>query len=312
MAVFNIVHITKYHYNCPIKESSNEIKLFPYNFENQEVLQFELSITKNPEVAISTDYHGNRVGNFNITEAHSEMIVETNMLVRTRHSQKIPEIDPVKVADLATKLNNDIYLLRLSYPEKIKKQIEVVKILKAIDSSHKSIIEITQQCNEYVFTNFTYTKGITNIETSLDEILEHRKGVCQDFSLVLLQLLRTAGIPSRYVSGYICPNESGLRGEGATHAWVEIYSPKQGWLGIDPTNNIWTMDNHVKISVGRNFSECTPIKGTYKGFATHTLSVSVSIGYEDGNNFEEINDIQFQKQSIAFQEELDNAEQQQQ
>jgi transglutaminase-like putative cysteine protease len=118
-------------------------------------------------------------------------------------------------ADLATKLNNDIYLLRLSYPEKNWKQI--VKILKAIDSSDKSIIEIAQQCNEYVFTNFTYTKGITNIETTLDEILEHRKGVCQDFALVLLQL-RTAGIPSRYVSGYICPNESGLRGEGATHA----------------------------------------------------------------------------------------------
>jgi transglutaminase-like putative cysteine protease len=68
--------------------------------------------------------------------------------------------------------------------------------------------------NEYVFTNFTYTKGITNIETTLDEILEHRKGVCQDFALVLLQLLRTAGIPSRYVSGYICPNESGLRVRG--------------------------------------------------------------------------------------------------
>jgi hypothetical protein len=57
--------------------------------------------------------------------------------------------------------------------------------------------------------------------------------------------------------------------------------PKQGWLG-DPTNNIWTMENHVKLSVGLNFSECTPIKGTFKGFATHKLSVSVSIGYEDG------------------------------
>jgi transglutaminase-like putative cysteine protease len=124
------------------------------------------------------------------------------MLVRTTHSQKIPEIDHVKVSDLATKLNNDIYLLRLSYPEKIEKQIEVVKILKAIDSSDKSIIEIAQQCNEYVFTNFTYTKGITNIETTLDEILEHRK-VCQDFALVLLQLLRTAGIPSRYVRLYM-------------------------------------------------------------------------------------------------------------
>ena len=312
MAVFNIVHITKYQYNWPIKESINEIRLFPHNFENQDVLQFQLSITKNPEVAISMDYHGNRVGNFNIMEAHSEMIVETKLLVRTTHSQKIPEIDNVKVSDLLTKLENDIYLLRLSYPETIKKQIEIIKILEEIDYSDKSIIEIAQQCNEYVFTNFTYTKGITNIETTVDEILEHRKGVCQDFALVLLQLLRTAGIPSRYVSGYICPNESGLRGEGATHAWVEIYSPIQGWLGIDPTNNIWTMDNHVKLSVGLNFNECTPIKGTFKGLAKQTLSVSVSIGYEDGRRFEEVNDVQLQDVSVEFQKELDDAEQQQQ
>ena len=312
MAVFNIVHITKYQYNWPIKESINEIRLFPHNFENQDVLQFQLSITKNPEVAISMDYHGNRVGNFNIMEAHSEMIVETKLLVRTTHSQKIPEIDNVKVADLVTKLENNIYLLRLSYPETIKKQIKIIKILEEIDYSDKSIIEIAQQCNEYVFTNFTYTKGITNIETTVDEILEHRKGVCQDFALVLLQLLRTAGIPSRYVSGYICPNESGLRGEGATHAWVEIYSPIQGWLGIDPTNNIWTMDNHVKLSVGLNFNECTPIKGTFKGLAKQTLSVSVSIGYEDGRHFEELNDVQLQDVSVEFQKELDDAEQQQQ
>lgn len=312
MAVFNIVHITKYQYNWPIKESINEIRLFPHNFENQDVLQFQLSITKNPEVAISMDYHGNRVGNFNIMEAHSEMIVETKLLVRTTHSQKIPEIDNVKVSDLVTKLENDIYLLRLSYPETIKKQIEIIKILEEIDYSDKSIIEIAQQCNEYVFTNFTYTKGITNIETTVDEILEHRKGVCQDFALVLLQLLRTAGIPSRYVSGYICPNESGLRGEGATHAWVEIYSSIQGWLGIDPTNNIWTMDNHVKLSVGLNFNECTPIKGTFKGLAKQTLSVSVSIGYEDGRRFEEVNDVQLQDVSVEFQKELDDAEQQQQ
>lgn len=312
MATFNIVHITTYQYNWPINESINEIRLFPHNFENQEVLEFQLSITKNPQVTITTDYHGNRVGNFNIMEPHSEMIVESKMLVRTNHSQKIPEIDNVKVADLVAKLENDVYLLRLSYPEKIKKQEEIIKILKEIDSSDKSIIAIAQQCNEYIFTNFTYTKGITNIETTIDEILEHRKGVCQDFALVLLQLLRTAGIPSRYVSGYICPNESGLRGEGATHAWVEIYSPIQGWLGIDPTNNIWTMDNHVKLSVGLNFIECTPIKGTFKGLAKQTLSVSVSIGYEDGRRFEEVNNVQLQDVSVEAKERLDYIEQQQQ
>jgi transglutaminase-like putative cysteine protease len=119
--------------------------------------------------------------------------------------------------------------------------------------------------------------------------------VCQDFAHLMLQLLRTAGIPSRYVSGYVCSNDNGLRGEGATHAWVEIYTPTQGWLGLDPTNNIWAMDNHVKLSVGRNFYDCTLVKGTFKGQGKQTLSVSVSIGYEGGRQFEGVNKVQLEK-----------------
>jgi transglutaminase-like putative cysteine protease len=234
------------------------------------------------------------------------------MIVRVNHSLKIPEIESTTVADLAHEKQNSVMLLRLCYPEVIKKENEIYAILNEIDYTNKSIIEIAQQCNAYIFNNFTYSKGITNIETTIDEILEIRKGVCQDFAHVLLQLLRTAGIPSRYVSGYICPNESGLRGEGATHAWVEIYSPNQGWLGLDPTNNIWTMDNHVKLSVGRNFYDCTLVKGTFKGLSKQTLSVSVSIGYEDGRKFEEINNVQLEKVSEAVQEQLDYIEQQQQ
>lgn len=309
MAVFKIVHITKYQYNWPIKESINEIRLFPHNFENQDVLQFQLLITHNPLVEISKDYFGNRVGNFNNLEAHDEMVIESRMLVRVNHSLKIPEIDPTTITDLALEKEKSIFLQRLSIPETINKQKQINLILKKINLPEKSITAIAQECNEYVFKHFTYTKGITNIETTVDEILEIRKGVCQDFAHVLLQLLRTAGIPSRYVSGYICPNESGLRGEGATHAWVEIYTPKQGWLGLDPTNNIWTMDNHVKLSVGRNFYDCTPVKGTFKGFARQTLSVCVSIGYEDGRQFEEINDVQLQEITVEEQVQLDYIEQ---
>ncbi|MGM8360803.1 transglutaminase family protein [Flavobacterium sp. ARAG 55.4] len=310
MAVFNIIHITKYKYNFAIKESINEIRLFPHHFENQDVLQYQLLITHNPDVAYTNDYHGNRVGNFNILEAHTEMTIESRMLVRVNHSLRIPETEDTKAADLD--FHNDIYLLRLCYPETIRKQQEIMAILKEIDYENKSIVDIAFDCSQYIYNNFTYTKGITNIETTTDEILGHRKGVCQDFAHVLLQLLRTAGIPSRYVSGYICPNESGLRGEGATHAWVEIYTPKQGWLGIDPTNNIWTMDNHVKLSVGNNFTDCTPVKGTFKGVSKQTLSVFVSVGYEDGRHFEEINDVELQKNSIEFQQQLLYAEQQQQ
>ena len=305
MAVFKIVHLTKYQYNYPIKESINEIRLFPHHFENQEVLQYQLLITHNPNVDISEDYYGNRVGNFNVLDVHTEMAIESRMLVRVNHSLKIPEIDATSVEDIQEEKERSILLLRLCYLDNIQKQNEIEAILKEINIENKSIIEIAQQCNAYVFENFTYTKGITNIETTVDEILTLKKGVCQDFAHILLQLLRTAGIPSRYVSGYICPNESGLRGEGATHAWVEIYTPKQGWLGLDPTNNIWTMDNHVRLSVGRNFSDCTPIKGTFKGLARQTLSVCVSIGYEDGRQFEEINDVKLQEVSSRVQAQLD-------
>jgi len=305
MAVFKIVHITKYQYNWPIKESINEIRLFPHHFENQEVLQYQLLITHNPDVDISADYYGNRMGNFNVLDAHTEMTIESRMLVRVNHSLKIPEIDATSVDDIREDKEKSILLLRLCYIDNIEKQNEIENILQEINIENKSIIEIAQQCNNFVFENFTYTKGITNIETTVDEILTLKKGVCQDFAHILLQLLRTAGIPSRYVSGYICPNESGFRGEGATHAWVEIYSPKQGWLGLDPTNNIWTMDNHVRLSVGRNFSNCTPIKGTFKGLARQTLSVCVSIGYEDGRQFEEINDVKLQEVSSRIQEQLD-------
>jgi transglutaminase-like putative cysteine protease len=85
------------------------------------------------------------------------------------------------------------------------------------------------------------------------------------------------GIPARYVSGYICPKNQELRGEGATHAWVEAYIPFYGWLGLDPTNNCIVSDRHVRLAIGRNFSDCTPVKGTYKGSSEHTLEVSVMI-----------------------------------
>jgi transglutaminase-like putative cysteine protease len=309
MAIFNIVHSTKYQYNWPIKESINEVRLFPEGFDNQELLQFELLITNNPTVEISKDYYGNKVGNFNTLEPHKELTIESRMLIRVNHSGKIPDIDTIIVQDLVNDIEKSIYLQRLSTPDTIAHQKEIDLILKKINTIGKPIIALAQECNNYVYKNFTYTKGITNIETTIDEILEHKKGVCQDFTILLLQILRTAGISSRYVSGYICPNESGFRGEGATHAWVEIYSPTQGWLGLDPTNNIWTMDNYVKLAVGRNFHDCTPVKGTFKGLAKQTLTVSVSIGYEDGSKVEDLTEVQLPEISLEQQIKLDYLEQ---
>jgi transglutaminase-like putative cysteine protease len=312
MAVFKIVHLTKYHYSLPIKESINEIRLFPNGFYNQEVLEHKLLITSNPIVEISKDFYGNTIGNFNILNPHNEMIIESNMLVRVNHSLKIPDIETSIIKDLDIEKIKNNSLLRLTYPENIVNQKKIDAFLKKINASILPITEIAKKCSEYIYKKFTYTKGITTIETTIDEILTHKQGVCQDFAHVLLQFLRTAGIPSRYVSGYICPTTVGFRGEGATHAWIEFFTPNQGWLGIDPTNNIWTMDNHVKLSVGRDFNECTPIKGAFKGVSKQTLSVSVSISYEDGRQFEAVNEVKLKKGSIEVEQQIDFIEYQRQ
>jgi transglutaminase-like putative cysteine protease len=133
----------------------------------------------------------------------------------------------------------------------------------------------------YVFNSFEYIKGITAVDTTIDEILSLKAGVCQDFAHILTAMLRLTGIPARYVSGYICPNKDGMRGEGATHAWAEAYLPEYGWLGLDPTNNCIANENHVRLAVGRNFTDCSPVKGVYKGGFEHILEVNVSVGYND-------------------------------
>ena len=95
-----------------------------------------------------------------------------------------------------------------------------------------------------------------------------------------------------------------MRGEGATHAWVEAYIPHFGWAGIDPTNNVWVTNTHVKLAVGRNFENCSPVKGTFKGPARQSLSVYVSVGYEDGVTFEELTSVQLEKQEGNEVEEI--------
>ena len=104
-----------------------------------------------------------------------------------------------------------------------------------------------------------------------------KAGVCQDFTNVLLQLVRMAGIPARYVSGYICPNDEITRGEGATHAWIEAYIPFYGWFGVDPTNNAIANKNHVRLAIGRNYDDCSPVKGVFKGKVDAKLEVKVEV-----------------------------------
>ena len=304
MAIFKIHHITKYQYDRSVSESVNEIRIFPFQCKEQELLQHELIITNQPDVHVFNDYWGNKTGAFNLLEPHQELTIESKLLIRTTMQPDLHLQYNAGFEKLKQETQNQLQLIELMTADTIEGQSKIDEICSLIFNEQKSIAQIVGESSEYIFNNFTYTKGITTIETTVDEILTHKEGVCQDFAHVLLQILRTLDIPCRYVSGYICPNKNGMRGEGATHAWVEAWIPEFGWMGIDPTNNVWVSNNHVKLAVGRNFGDCTPVKGTFKGPSRQDLFVFVSVGYEDGQFFEETTHVQMQKQEKQDDEEI--------
>ena len=175
-----------------------------------------------------------------------------------------------------------LIFLKLEYFEALPELRAIVESEKSKDDTP---YQVALRFCQYVYDNFEYIKGVTTVETTLDEIWKLRAGVCQDFAHLLMEMLRLVNIPARYVSGYICTTKrSDMRGEGATHAWAEAYIPDYGWLGIDPTNNCVANETHVRLAVGRNFSDCSPVKGVYKGSYSHKLEVAVSVDDDNSLN----------------------------
>jgi transglutaminase-like putative cysteine protease len=278
MAEYRIKHITRYTYPSTVIDSANQVMLFPIDDEQQEVKKHELIITHRPAVEVFTDYFGNKVGIFSVIKPHTQLTIESLIEVIIQDA-KLPDNGMLS----ATQWEN-LALIREQFPymdfmllENCDSYDEIAAVVKSLMNDTITPAAIAAEMSAFVYTNFEYKKGITSVETQVDEIWKLKAGVCQDFAHILLVMLRIVGIPARYVSGYICPKNHELRGEGATHAWVEAYIPFHGWLGFDPTNNCIAGDRHVRLAIGRSFTDCTPVKGTYKGSSEHMLEVSVTI-----------------------------------
>ncbi len=289
MPRFIIHHVTKYTYPEPVRDSANQIMLFPLKEEYQEVQQQKFYITGEPFIESFKDYYGNEIGSFMNIAPHTELRIESTIAVVTKE-RPMPEDGATPQAQWSQlgEIKYVVPFIDFLKQENFKDLAEVKKIADEGFYQTVTVYTAVKQLNEYVYNNFKYIKGITTVETTLDEIWDLKAGVCQDFAHILLVMLRLLGIPARYVSGYVCPYDNSLRGEGATHAWVEAYIPFYGWLGLDPTNNCVVNDLHVRLAIGRNFSDCSPVKGTYKGTAKQMLEVGVSVSHEDGMVFNEI------------------------
>lgn len=278
MTRYQLKHITRYLYPSPVRESTNQIMLYPIEDSRQDVKRHEIQINHQPAMEIFSDYFGNRVGIFSIPQPLSELQIQSTADVVVHESPLPPDDQPASRQWSELKAHQSLAAyIDFLWQEKSDRLDDLIAITKELSDPAKTPFTVAKDMSGFVYQHFEYKKGITDTETGVHEIWSMRAGVCQDFAHVLLAMLRMSGIPSRYVSGYICPKNHELRGEGATHAWVEAYIPFEGWTGLDPTNDCIVVDRHIRLAVGRNFSDVTPVKGTYKGSSEHILEVGVEI-----------------------------------
>ncbi|XCF07208.1 transglutaminase family protein [Tamlana crocina] len=282
MAIFNIKHNTFYSYSGNVIDGANLTRLHPINDDYQKVNSHFISITKNPFIETFFDFFNNRVGSFMLAEPHNVLNIISEIEVETKL-----KTFPTDQVDIKTQWNHLVSL---------KPNTEFIDFLKFItfdgtegirnlieskNLKSKSPYQATLELCEYIYQNFEYRQGVTTVSSKLDDVWQLKAGVCQDFTNILLQMVRMLGIPARYVSGYICPGNGETRGEGATHAWIEAYIPFYGWLGVDPTNNAIADEYHVRLAVGRNYKDCAPVSGVFKGNVESKMTVSVEVTRRD-------------------------------
>jgi transglutaminase-like putative cysteine protease len=148
-----------------------------------------------------------------------------------------------------------------------------------IDSRSRDPLSMVRHVMSAIVEQFEYAPQSTGVDTPVDHVIEIRRGVCQDFSHIMIATLRSVGLPARYMSGYLAPSEAALPGPTsiATHAWVEVCLPQLGWVGVDPTHNTVTGTRHVRVAIGRDYADVPPTRGVFKGRAAGALHVSVNI-----------------------------------
>ena len=279
---YRITHRTQYDYESPVHESFNEVRLRPVSDANQTCLDFELKVDPPASVISFMDYYGNEVHNFSVPYLHDRLeIVATSDVVTfagPNHPSSGPgEGEPDCSPPLAGLVSEPVfqndhaeYLIPSTYVALEEGTAGIARALLAQDpgmTAHAFLTAATAHVRE----RLEYQVGSTTVHSKVREILAGGRGVCQDFSHVLISICRQVGLPARYVSGYL----GNVSSSEASHAWVEAYMPPYGWVGVDATSGTLCTGRHVKIGVGRDYADVTVIRGTYRGGQAREMRVTV-------------------------------------
>lgn len=287
--LFDILHTTDYRYTVPVIEAYLETRLTPPDTAAQKVL--EHSITIQPELATSEymDSFGNETNFFSHTLRHDRLLISHRAIIETFAPVPPVEALEVPVAEARQVMSSEEidYFPYLQPTNSVPLGGEASKWVQRYFKPGNPLGESLTSLNETIYEKFTYRPGTTDNSTSMAEIWKHRRGVCQDFAHVMLSVLRTAGIPARYVCGYIETDPprgragqkrtNRLVGSVATHAWVEALVPGMVWVALDPTNHQWCGERHIAVSFGRDSGDAAPVRGTFKGSGRQVMKVRVKV-----------------------------------
>jgi transglutaminase-like putative cysteine protease len=283
---YRIRHLTRYRYSEAVTNSQHDLHLLPRDLPHQRCLSSELEIKPTPSVCEERrDYFGNRATHMVLASAHSELSVIAHSRVEvTAPVTGMPEQDlawEAAVAQIAVD-RSQLAVQEMAFPS---------PFIAAWDDLHAYAREsfpagqpVLKGCLDLmarVHSDFTYDAKATTVATPLDEVFSKRRGVCQDFSHLMIACLRSLGLSARYVSGYLVtappPGKPRLTGADASHAWLSVFSPRFGFVDVDPTNNVVVGDQHITLAIGRDFGDVTPLRGVVLGGGRHELDVAVDV-----------------------------------
>jgi len=285
---FRIHHVTRYHYADPVSLCHNISHLKPRDLPHQKVLSAQLRIDPWPAVSSEhKDFFGNRVGYFCIQQSHKTLTVGVASEVEVS-APVLPELSASPpweqvVSTLREGLSREGSDARIfSLPSRyVAREPGAVELALSSFTPNRPILEATSDLMGRIYREFEFDPHFTTVATPITEVLEHRKGVCQDFAHVSLACLRGLGLAARYVSGYLetlpPPGQQKLQGADASHAWFAVFVPGTGWVDFDPTNDQVPSEQHITTALGRDFHDVTPVRGVFYGGGEDWLEVEVDV-----------------------------------
>ena len=287
---YRIRHITEYQYADRVSHCYNLAHIVPRTSLRQTCERSQINVAPHPAfTSRREDYFGNQAFHFEIQRPHDKLTITSESDVEVFAQRGALNLDfgisCREARQLLLDSKDEETLLAREFvldSPMVKANQALLEYAKPSFADERPLLSAVASLTKRIFDEFTYSPEATTIATPLTEVLATKKGVCQDFAHLQIGCLRALGIPAKYVSGYIetlpPPGQEKMVGSDASHAWVSVYSPLEGWLEFDPTNNQICSDQHIITAWGRDYFDVTPLKGViFGGGEKPILSVSVDV-----------------------------------